>query len=240
MVVCMTTYFKTGIMDGLSIDRGVLESGEKVKRVVKQSTDIIDEDIDDLYERKLKTLYGAIVEFAINSRGGYSGGRLNEELSEIRQAGQHVIEAVKGVKHLKKNLDRFIRSDNEFAKKKYNRLRRLIITVLRDIEDNRKSARESNSVMSLDHLKLEIEEKTREFGQGLDDLIRKGRIDVQTATSLMNDISYSREICWDLVEAGTVLFSTADFDETVAIRTISLGDDEIAEMMENADKETAR
>jgi phosphate:Na+ symporter len=228
------------ITDGLSIDRHALESEAKVKKVVKKSTDVIDEDIDDLYERKLKALFGAIVEFIINSRGGYSRGRLKEEMRDIRQAGQHVIEAVKGVKHLKKNLDRFMLSDNEFAKKEYNRLRRLIITVLREIEDDRKTARESNSAMSLDHLKLEVEESTRKFGHGLDDLIRKERIDVQTATSLMNDISYCREICWDLVEAGTVLFSTSDFDETAVMRVLALADEEIAEMMENADQEAAR
>jgi phosphate:Na+ symporter len=228
------------IMDGLSIDRGVLESEEKVKRVVKKSTDIIDEDIDDLYERKLKALYSAIVEYIVHSRGGYAEGRLKEEMNTIRQAGQHVIEAVKGVKHLRKNLNRFMLSDNQYTMKEYNRLRRLIITVLREIEADRKVASDSNSALSLDHLKLEIEEKTKQFGKGLDDLIRKERIDVQTATSLMNDITYCRETCWDLVEAGSVLFSASDLDETVAMRTITLSEDEITEMMESGDEEAAR
>ncbi len=223
------------IADGLSIQREALESEQKVKRVVKQSTEIIDEDIDDLYERKLKALYGAIVEFVIHSRGGYSEGRLKEELNTIRQAGQHVIEAVKGVKHLRKNLVRSMQSENEFTMKEYNRLRRLIISILREIDE----ARRTGAVLSLDHLKLEIEEKTRDFGQGLDDLIRKERIDVQTATSLMNDITYCRETCWDLVEAGAVLFSTSDLDEQTAIRTIVLDEEEIAEMMESETGETA-
>jgi hypothetical protein len=56
----------------------------------------------------------------------------------------------------------------------------------------------------------------------------------------MNDISYCRETCWDLVEAGTVLFSTSDLDEKIAMRTIALGEDEIVEMMENPDAEAAR
>jgi len=228
------------IMDGLSIDRGVLETEEKVKRVVKQSTDIIDEDIDDLYERKLKALYGAIVEYIVHSRGGYAEGRLKEELNALRQAGQHVIEAVKGVKHLRKNLNRTLSSDNKFSIKEYNRLRRLIITVLREIEEDRKVASDSGSALSLDHLKLEIEEKTKVFGKGLDDLIRKERIDVQTATSLMNDITYCRETCWDLVEAGTVLFSSSDLDETVAMRALALSEEEITEMLENGDEEAAR
>jgi phosphate:Na+ symporter len=228
------------ITDGLSIRRDMLESENKVKRVVKKSTDIIDEDIDELYEKKLKALYGAIVEYVINSRGGYSNGKLTEELNTIRRSGQHVIEAVKGVKHLRKNLTKFMQSDDQYTKKEYDRLRRLIITVLWDIESTRNSEDDSKSVLPLDHLKLDIEEKTREFGHGLDELIRNEKINVQTATSLMNDISYCREICWDLVEAGSVLFSTSGLDEMAAIRSIALGEDEIAEMVEQGNREVTQ
>ena len=228
------------ITDGLNIRRDVLESEKKIKRVVKKSTDIIDEDIDELYEKKLKALYGAIVEYVIGSRGGYAKGRMKEELNSIRQAGQHVIEAVKGVKHLKKNLTKFMLSDNELVKKEYDRLRRLIITVLRDIETARNAQGSSRSVLPLDQIKLEIEEKTREFSHGLDKLIRKEHIDVQIATSLMNDISYCKEICWDLVEAGSVLFSAYDLEEETALRSVALGEDDIIEIMEDSNTEAAQ
>jgi phosphate:Na+ symporter len=228
------------IADGLSIQRDALESEEKLKHVLRKSTDVIDEDIDDLYERKLKALYGAIVEYVIRSRGGYSEGRLKEELAQIRQAGQHVIEAVKGVKHLRKNLTRSLQSDDPTIRKEYDRLRKLILKMLRDIDIARKADIGSESVLPLDRLKLEIEEKTREFSEGLDTLIRKENIDVHAATSLMNDISYCRETCWDLVEAGSVLFSKSHPDERDAIQSIALGEEEIIDMMENADEEAAR
>ena len=228
------------ITDGLSIRRDILESEEKVKRVVKKSTDIIEEDIDELYEKKLKALYGAIVEYVITSRGGYAKGRMREELNTIRQAGQHVIEAVKGVKHLRKNLIKVMRSDNQFVKKEYDRLRRQIISVLRDIEEARHSEGLARSVLPLDQVKLDIEEKTREFSHGLDKLIRKQHINVQTATSLMNDISYCREICWDLVEAGSVLFSAYDMQEETALRSVALGEDDIIEIMEDSNTEAAK
>ena len=228
------------ITDGLSIRRDVLESEEKIKRVVKKSTDIIDEDIDELYEKKLKALYGSIVEYVIASRGGYAKGRMKEELNTIRQAGQHVIEAVKGVKHLKKNLTKVMQSDNQFVKKEYDRLRRLVITVLRDIEEARNAQGPSRSVLPLDQVKLEIEEKARDFSRGLDRLIRKEHIDVQIATSLMNDISYCKEICWDLVEAGSVLFSAYDLEEETALRSVTLGEDDIIEIMEGSNTGAAQ
>ena len=228
------------ITDGLSIQRDALESEEKLKYVLKASTDVIDEDIDDLYERKLKALYGAIVEYVIRSRGGYAKGQMKEELTGLRQAGQHVIEAVKGVKHLRKNLIKSLQSDDSVVRKEYDRLRKLVLKIMRDIEVVRTTGIDSESVLPLDRLKLEIEEKTRQFSEGLDTLIRKERIDVHTATSLMNDISYCRDICWDLVEAGSVLFSESLPDERDAMRSIALGEDEIVEMMSTADEKAAR
>jgi phosphate:Na+ symporter len=228
------------INDGLSIRQDVFESEEKIKRVVKKSSDVIDEDIDDLYERKLKALYGAIVEFVIHTRGGYVEGRAREELNEIRQAGQHVIEAVKGVKHLKKNLIRFMQSDNSFIRKEYDKLRGLIVRVLKEIDKVRTAEDPSEHILSLDQLKLDIEVKTDKISNGLDKLIREDHIDVQMATSLMNDISYCREICWDLVEAGSTLFSEMDLEDMAAMRSITLDEHEIIEMMEATDEEAAR
>jgi phosphate:Na+ symporter len=219
------------ITDGLSIQRDALETEEKLKYVLKKSTNVIDEDIDDLYERKLKALYGAIVEYVIQSKGGYAKGRMKEELNSFRQAGQHVIEAVKGVKHLRKNLTKSLRSGDPVVRKEYDRLRKLILKILRDIDGVRTADVASRSLLPLDRLKLEIEEKTRQFSEGLDTLIRKEGIDVHTATSLMNDISYCKETCWDLVEAGSVLFSDSDPDDEDAIRSIALDEREIGEMV---------
>ena len=228
------------ITDGLSIQRDALASENKLKHVLKKSTNVIDANIDDLYERKLKALYGAIVEYVIRSKGGYAEGKLQDELNKIRQAGQHVIEAVKGVKHLRKNLIRSLQSDDPTTRKEYDRLRKLILKVLRNIDMARAADVDSGSVLSLDALKLETEVKTQQFSEGLDTLIRQGSIDVHTATSLMNDISYCREICWDLVEAGSVLFSESNPDERDAIRSIALGEHEIVEMMSDTDGEAAR
>lgn len=230
------------ITSGLSIHREVFESEKKTKRVIKKSTDVIDKDIDDVYERKIKALYGAIVEFIVHTRGGYSKGVLREELNAIRQAGQHVVEAVKGVKHLRKNLARFMQSDNPYISKEYDRLRLLIVRVLRKIEASRliKAGDESILSQDLDPLKFEIEEKAEKISKGLDKLIRENRIDVQMATSLMNDISYCREICWDLVEAGMVLFSTINRDDQGAMRSIALDEHEIAEIVEQPEPEISQ
>jgi len=222
------------IANGLNIHREVFHSELKPKRVVKKSTDIIDKDIDDVYERKIKALYGAIVEFIIHTKAGYSKGSLREEMNALRGAGQHIVEAVKGVKHLSKNLNRLLMSDNAYITKEYDKLRYLIVRVLRKIDASRTVSETDSSALSLDldPLKLEIEEKTDIFSVGLDKLIRKDHIDVQMATSLMNDISYCKEVCWDLVEAGMILFTSSSRDDQSAMRSIALDEHEIAEIAE--------
>ncbi len=223
--------------EGLNIQREMYESGEKPKRVVKQSSDVIEEDIDDLYERKLKALYGAIVEFIIHIRGGYAEGKLKEDLNHSRQAGQHVIEAVKGVKHLRKNLSHYMRSDNVYIRKEYDKLRRLIVRVLRQIDLARTSEDKQAAMLSLNNIKLEVGRKTERISNGIDPLIRDNEINVAMATSLMNDNSYCREICWDLLRAGSTLFSTTDRDEKSAMQSIALDEHEISEIMASRKQE---
>ena len=227
------------IANGLSIHREAFHSDLKPKQVVKTSTEIIEKDIDDVYERKIKALYGAIVEFIIHARGGYAKGLLKEELSSYRRAGQHIVEAVKSVKHLRKNLNRFLTSDNAYVSKEYDKLRLMVVRVLRQTDRSRNVSESDSTIGSLDfdQLKLEVAEKSEKISNGLDKLIRKNLIDVQMATSLMNDASYSREACWDLIESAIVLFSTANRDDQSAMRSIALDEHEIAEIAETTEAE---
>jgi phosphate:Na+ symporter len=133
-----------------------------------------------------------------------------------------------------------MKSDNAHIRKEYDRLRRLVVRVLREIEALRSADDQARHTLSLDRLKLEIEEKLDKIGNGLDTLIREDLIDVQMATSMMNDISYTREICWDLVDAGSVLFSEMGLEDKAAMRSIALDEHEIIEMMNQGEEGTTR
>ncbi len=53
----------------------------------------------------------------------------------------------------------------------------------------------------------------------------------------MNDISYCRDTCWDLIEASQVLFSTSSRIEQSVEQIIMLDEHEIAEINEAPDEE---
>jgi len=99
--------------------------------------------------------------------------------------------------------------------------------VVRETDDR------TDSVLSLDRFKLQVEKNTDKIANRLDELIRENRIDVQMATSLMNDITYCREICWNLLDASSILFSGSDSDERAAMRSVALDEHEIIDLLEN-------
>ena len=90
-------------------------------------------------------------------------------------------------------------------------------------------------MLSFDAIKLDVAEKTEKIGEALEELIEQDRVEVRTATSLMNDIAYTRDLCWDLLDAAALLFTDPkpderDRGELEAMKEISLDDHEIIDL----------
>jgi phosphate:Na+ symporter len=88
------------------------------------------EDIDEAYETRIKHVYSAIVQFVIRARERITG-TYGENLQLYSNAGRDLVTAIKNVKHLQKNLMRFIHSDNKVIRDAYNHLRKLLAIVIR-------------------------------------------------------------------------------------------------------------
>ncbi len=88
------------------------------------------------------------------------------------------------------------------------------------------------SILSLDIIKLEMEENDSTVNGVLEALIREENISPLMATSLMNDASYAYDVTKNLVQMGEVLFATGIQPMKEAERAIALDDDDIAEALE--------
>ncbi|MEJ1334428.1 MAG: hypothetical protein RPU37_00065 [Candidatus Sedimenticola sp. (ex Thyasira tokunagai)] len=62
------------------------------------------------------------------------------------------------------------------------------------------------SILSLDVIKLEMEENDSTVNGMLEALIREEKITPLMATSLMNDSAYAYDVTGNLVQMGEVLF----------------------------------
>ena len=214
------------IAHGLSLHRNDILSDKELEQVVTKVSKVIPINIDEEYNQTVKGLYGAIVNFISRANVNMTPEQ-SDELFRLRAAGRDIVEAIKDTKHMHKNLSQYIISDNADIRKEYNAIRVQLGSVLRRLAKARDEKDDPTSILSLDAIKLEMEENDSTANGILDVLIREGRITAPMATSLMNDSAYAYDVAKNLVQMGEVLFSIYDPDQREIEQELSLDKDEI-------------
>jgi len=196
---------------GLGVHRHDIESTESINKILILKPNTIRIDIDMIYATKIKIIYGKILDYATKLQ------KLNEPTQEqietirnILVADRLLIQIVKRMKPLQKNLEHYMASDNETLRKEYNALRRRILKVVREIK------RMGHTDDPLKHLK-KIDDQREKIGQmdvllsgHIHDLLLAGDITDEMSTSLINDSSNAARIAKNLVDIAIILYKPED------------------------------
>jgi phosphate:Na+ symporter len=92
------------------------------------------------------------------------------------------------------------------------------------------------SPLSLDAVKLAIEEEDIIANGELDRLIRDNAISAEMATSLMNDSAYAYDVADNLIQMGRVLFVAPGHELQDVESELILNDEEMSELLEEEQK----
>ncbi|WP_290704748.1 Na/Pi symporter [Amphritea sp.] len=229
------------IIRGLSLNRSVLAPDSKVEDTINNSSKImLQQDIDDIYERRIKSIYADIVVFISQSQSSMGAPDHLDRLLQLREVGRDLVETIKGIKHLQKNLNIYTVSANPDIRQEYNNMRILICRVLQELEVIRTGEDESATILSLDQIKVEINERDIIKTGRLDRLIREHRISAPMAISLMNDSAYYQEICRNLIHMGGMLFTSSDQRDEEAENSVALDEVEIKEVVDEYVEEATK
>ncbi len=216
---------------GLNLHRHDIRSDADLFELTQRPDKLMEFDIDEIYARKVKVLYNAIVEFTSRTPGDLPQEHM-ERIYVMREAARDIVEAIKDVKHMRKNLITYIVSDNSSIKAEYNKIRAQLGEILRELTTLR-DAGEAADLVALDGLRLQMEENDVTLNGDLDRLIREGRITAPMATSLMNDSSYSYDVAKNLIAAGAGLFGPHDLGMRQAAEDIELDEEELDQLVRN-------
>lgn len=223
------------ICEGLRLNPSEVISEEPLKAVIKNSSLKESINIDKRYENDVKSLYSEIVIFSSKAQSQLTPQQ-TEVLYDLRNAGRSVIGAVKATKHLQKNLDLSVRSDDEVVRKEYYKIQLRLAKVLREVDLIRREHEEDDenvTSVSLDAFLSEVQNTCKRRDKRLDELIREKAISATTATSLMNDFAYAATLSQELLQVASTLFSTRDTDDLFAERSVLLEMDEMSEALIN-------
>lgn len=195
------------IARGLSLERMDIFSTEKLKEIIRKRGTPVEYDVEDAYDRYIKSLYSALLEFINRMQPEVS---ISEQLDSIRYCNQTIMLTLKDVKHLQKNMLVYIASDNPYVRDEYNLLRRRIAKVLRRLEKIRGS-----ELTPVDHDALDqmLEDNHKLLHGRLDELIRSGHVRADMAISLMNDSNYAYNIIRNLIEINRRLITPVESAE---------------------------
>lgn len=199
------------IAHALNLHREDIVSHQKLKKVVAASQIDMAIDIDDLYYRKVKTIYSKIVEFGTRIPSLFSiDEKKVREIYEIKVANRYMVEAIKDSRGLHSNVSKYMESDNEYIRDEYDLLRRKVSKVLRRIFRIRDAADPAEHLEKLIALKLNAKQSDVLLNGRLDELIRNNLIDSDMGTSLANDSDNVAGICKNLIRVAELLYISSD------------------------------
>ena len=217
------------ILDGLGLKKADVVSDVDLEQAVAAQKSIHSLDIDAMYERHIKVIYSAIVAFVSNTafsrQDEHSAG-----LQWLREASTHLVEAVKDTGQLQENTIRYVGYENRDMREAYNRIRVQIGLIVRDLEEMRASGGGVLDVLSLDVLKLQVNEDQNHINQTMTRLVGKHAITPVMGSSLINDSVFARDISMNLIDAAQTLFVSSDHDLSEAAHDVGLDENELMQV----------
>ena len=207
--------FKKAIFEivahALNIHRGDIKSDLKLKKIVKQSKEDMNTDVEELYYTKVKTIYGEIIKYATTAQSRLKlHSEENNRISQIIIANRKMVEIIRDVRELNKNVSHYLDSDNEHISREYDKFRKKIAKVLRVIYLFRTQDEKDLYYSKLILLKQEAKEAMRQGNDSINTLIREGLITVGMASSLVNDNDNVNDTIKKLIQVAELLYGEKD------------------------------
>jgi phosphate:Na+ symporter len=224
------------ILHGLNLHRDEVFTTDDMTGTVARSRAPFDLDIDEGYETRIKTLYSAIVEFATRAGDKRLPAEIATQVYALRDVARDIVQAVKSVKHLRKNVQRYTTRPQGVVTELYDGLRTEIARIAFEIRKLELAAPEDRSALWLDQERAQIEDASRMSTDRVDMLIRSGKLRPAAATSFMNDSSYAYSAMRDLIEAARNYYFEQGNPMAEVEQLLSLDEEELDEAITGQNK----
>jgi phosphate:Na+ symporter len=219
------------ITHGLNLKRSRIISSADLDEVIRDSYSPNPIDIDDFYKRKIKGIYGEIIDFSTRAQSQMSTDDI-KALYKIKLANRDIVEAVKDTEHLQKNILKYAKSSNSHIKEQYDKIRKDLAELLRNIHIISTSGKEDEIILLLSKVKLHTKEYDIIASGTLDHLIRNNLISNEMATSLMNDSDYAYRISKNLIAMAEIIFVDLSSDIQNLSEQMVISDEDVEQMLE--------
>ncbi len=103
------------ISHALFLHRHNFLGSDDIQGVVKNSNLDIKTDVNEFYSQKIKNLYGEIISYSTMAQE-YMSDKEKSRIYELKIASRYIVESIKDIRELQKNIFIYLKSDNENIK----------------------------------------------------------------------------------------------------------------------------
>ena len=217
------------IMHGLNLHREQIFKTDNIAAEVRESRAAFDLDLEEVYERRVKTLYSAIVDFTTRVGDKQIPPEIAGNIYALRDVSSDIVQVVKSVKHLRKNVLRYTTRSQGTVTELYDGLRTEIARIVVEIRKLDLAPPEDRSALWLDQERAQIEVDARSTARRVDALIRTGKMNATAATSFLNDSGYAYAAMRGLIDAARSYYIARDLAIAEVESLLTLDEDELGE-----------
>jgi phosphate:Na+ symporter len=205
---------------GIHITPKDLQSDKSAEETIKLRSRELDFDYEQMYQKKIKTIYGKIVNFIVISQSISESESIVKDLTQLQKAAHSIVEALKDVKHLQKNLTKYMTSPNIGIKNSYSSIREYLLTQFRILAKLFESDEEDLVVVLIAQLEMLGEKFDKNASLTLSALLKAGSISPLIGSSLMNDNAYTAQISKSLIQAAKIIFIHKDMGQRETMQAV--------------------
>ncbi len=189
----------------LSLHRHQYLGCKDMSSVIKHSDKSIHTDINTFYDKNIKDLYGQIIHYATIAQEDMNEEQKNR-VYELKVSCRDIVESIKYVRELQKNIKIYLNSSNKIMKEEYDFLRTEIAETIDGINKIRHLEDDLDVLSGIELLKQEVDKLDLIESGKIDSLIRQNLIKTKMATSLINDSSFAYDISNNLIHTASILW----------------------------------
>lgn len=199
------------VTHAFNIHRDDLRSQIKTREVLKRSEKDLGANVRELYLTKVKTIYGAILQFASQAQSALKlSSTQNNRIMEIKLANRKMVEIIRHAREVNRNIRLYGAEENPYMKKEYDFYRKLMIRHLRGIYMNIPPTDIEAFRKDLMKLRKSSNQKLNEHNDKIDQLIRDDNITTTMASSLVNDFDHLHDLLENTITVAELLYCRSD------------------------------
>lgn len=225
------------ITHGLNLHRHDLFTTKDIAATVRASRSVVDFDIDERYEQRIKTLYSAIVEFSTRVSAIDMPQDQAQQIYQLRDAAGQIVRAVKSVKHLRRNATAYTARPQGVVSDIYNDLRAEIARILVEIRKLDLADVDDRSSLWLEQERVQIERDSNNTSHKIEGLIRNKSLGANAATSFLNDSGYAYQAMRDLIEAARIYHVETNSALAEVERFLTLDEEDVETIVSETEPE---